>query len=303
MLSARGDVAFIHSLFLQCFLPPRSLPVNQTRYQVNHGKASLVVKAGELVKPGNLNEFEQREVPSGGKARLMIAYINDHAVRYRSPVIDMGKSLRHFMERNGIPIGGQNGKEIVRQAKNIAAAEIILGLWGEQKVTQENIKIAKSMSFWLEQDEHQHLLWQPEMTLSTDFYEALKEYKVPIDFRILSALQHNPRAMDVFMWFSYRLRTIPFKKPIDIPYASLHDVFGRNITFLRDFKIHFRKATVEALKYYKNADVELFKDFVRLKYSPSPVCPITFSSAIPKLSRKKKHSSQRKNETPLKTAC
>lgn len=265
----KGDISFNHSIFTQCFLPIKRLPKNENCYQVDHGNASLLLQAGKLVKPGNSLVWEARDVPSGAKARLLFSYINNQAIRTKSPIIDMGKSLREFMAVNGVPVCGSNAKEIVEQAKNIAAADIMLGIWGEGKTAQYQTKVAKSITFWIEKDPLQGALWQPTMTLSTDYVETLQEHKVPLDFRALVALQGNPRAMDLYCWLSYRLRNV--NNPVKIPYEALHEIFGRGIKNLRDFKINFKKAVIEACKYYPEARIALEKDYVTLYNSPSPI--------------------------------
>lgn len=269
LVISKGDILFTHSVFVQCFLPIRNLPNKEDFYKVRHGQVSLAIEAGRLVNPDNIDEWEKREVPSGAKARLLFSYINNQAIRTKSPVINMGKSLREFMEKNGVPIGGANAKEIVRQAKNIAAANIMLGVWGEQSTNQYQTKIAKNISFWIEKNPTQGTLWQPSMTLSDDYISTLKDHKTPLDFRALVALQNNPRAMDLYCWLSYRLRTI--NNPVKVPYEALHPIFGRGIQELKHFKIHFKKAMMEAYKYYPEARVALEKDYIILYKSPSPI--------------------------------
>lgn len=274
VIISRDDIAFTHSVFVQCFLPIRSLEKGRDFYEVSHGDVSLAIEAGRLIDPNNYRNWEKREVPSGAKARLLFAYINDRAIRTKSRFIDMGSSLRNFMERNGVPIGGKNGKAIVEQTKNIAAAEIMLGEWSETKVSQCQTKVARGLSFWLEKDSKQGTLWQPEMELSKDYMETLQGRKVPLDFRALVGLQASPRAMDAYCWLAYRLRSI--KVPVKIPYEALHPIFGQGIKQLKHFKEEFRKAVMEAHKFYPEARIELDKDYVTLGKSPPSVpadCP------------------------------
>jgi len=53
------DIAYVHSIFLQCFLPLRHTENNKKRWQVNNGNLSLLVKAGDLAKPNHPNEFAE----------------------------------------------------------------------------------------------------------------------------------------------------------------------------------------------------------------------------------------------------
>jgi len=267
----QDDLIFTHACFVQCFLPVRSLPKEQDFYKVRHGNASFAIQAGNLINPKNLDEWEKQEVPAGAKARLLFTYINDYAIRMKSSIIDMGKSLRNFMDKNGIPITGRNAKEITRQAKNIAACQLLIGVWGEKKATQSRRNVINDMTFWLGTDMRNKIVWDTTMSLSTDYMESLRQYKVPLDFRALVGLQANPRAMDIYCWLSYRLRTV--KTNVKIPYVALHPIFGQGIKQLKHFKIEFKNAVMEAYKFYPTARIEIRndKDYIVLKNSLSPI--------------------------------
>jgi hypothetical protein len=49
------------------------------------------MRAGELVKPGKLNEFKKCIVPAGPKARLLKGYINDYILRQKTPTVPLAK--------------------------------------------------------------------------------------------------------------------------------------------------------------------------------------------------------------------
>jgi len=119
-----SDVGYTHPVFLQCFLPTRHSVRNRQRWQTNCGRASLVIRAGELANPAKPNEYETCLVPAGPKARFVIAYVNDYIQRNDTPTVNMGDSLRAAMEKMNISVGGKNGKELTREVKNFAAAEI-----------------------------------------------------------------------------------------------------------------------------------------------------------------------------------
>jgi hypothetical protein len=201
-------------------------------------------------------------VPAGPKARLLFAYINDFAIRHNTRVVDLGRSLRAFMEKNRVAVGGPNGHELTRQLKNIAAARILLGVWGDVKVSTRQSRIASGIDFWLDRSSKQDTFWQPEMQLAPEYFEVLAAHRVPIYLPALVELQANPRAMDVFCWLTYRMRSVTF--PVKIPYAALHRVFGTNIKLLKHFKIEFRKAVIAAHHFYPVARVEFASDHLVL---------------------------------------
>ena len=263
----RDNLSFTHSIFVQCFLPLRPLTApNNQRWEVNHGSACLSIEAGRLADPGSPGQWEAGEVPAGPKARLLFAYINDFAIRHRTPVIDLGKSLRGFMERNGVPIGGPNGREVSRQLKNIASARIVLGIWSEARVSTRQSRVAARIDFWRHRNPGQGTFWEPELQLAPEYFDELRVHRVPVYFPALVKLQANPRAMDVFCWLVYRMRSVTF--PVKIPYAALHPVFGGGIKLLKHFKIEFRKALMVVSHSYPQARIELKEDHLILHRSP-----------------------------------
>ena len=58
------DVTYTHAVFAQCFLPIRRLPHGGKRYEVRHGRAALLITAGDLLNP-ETQQFVQMDVPSG----------------------------------------------------------------------------------------------------------------------------------------------------------------------------------------------------------------------------------------------
>src|SRR4051812_18095937 len=62
------DLAYTHSVFVQCFMPVRHNQKNRQRWQTDCGNASLVIRAGELVKPDSPRTFKECLVPAGPKA-------------------------------------------------------------------------------------------------------------------------------------------------------------------------------------------------------------------------------------------
>lgn len=252
---------YTHPVFCQCVLPIKALPKEVRHYRVEHGNASLMFEAGCFTDP-TTNKVLNQEVPSGSKARLLFSYIIDQAKRNDNPNIDMGNNLYNFMKSNKIPVGGKNAKEIVRQVRNIASADISLGISGETEThhfrANEQFKIAKRVSFWLSKDVTQPQLWEPTITLSDDFMSALSNNHTLIDIKPLIELQGSPRAMDMYMWLSYRIKKV--NRPVKISYEDLHNIFGLQTKALKKFKETFKESIKTALPYIPNADVDVETD-------------------------------------------
>ena len=221
-----SDIGYHHGIMMQCFLPQKRLPDNQTRYQTTHGRSSLVVRAGELADPDVEHRFVACAVPFGAKARIVMPFIVGYAVIRNTPVIDMGRSLRRFMESVNVPIGGRNGKAVTQQVNNIAAADFMLGEWGEEKISTKYRRVANEISFWLERKPDQLTFWNPEMVLSPEFFEAIQTRRVPVDMEHLIRLATSPRRMDLYCWLSYRLPNVLKGKGMPIPLKHLQPIFA-----------------------------------------------------------------------------
>jgi len=174
----------------------------------------------------------------------------------------MGTNLYRFMQKNNIPIGGKNRQEITRQVRNIAAGDISVGIWGETEThkfsSRNQFKIAKKVSFWIKKNPNEPQFWEPYLTLSDDFMTVLGNHCFLLDIEPLVLLQSNPRAMDMYMWISYRIASV--KHPVKISYSDLHSIFGAQTKRLNDFKTDFKKAVRQALPYISNAEIDMSTD-------------------------------------------
>ena len=267
------DIGYTHPVFLQCFLPTRHSAKNKQRWQTNCGRASLVIRAGELANPDKPNEYETCLIPAGPKARFVIAYVNDYIQRHDTPTVNMGDSLREAMQKMNISVGGKNGKERTREVKNFAAAEIGLGVWKDDQVHHHRALVADHMSFWLEKNPNQRTIWQPEMTVSREYHGAVREGNrlAPFYWPAMLALQHDTRAMDIHCFLTYRLRN-GLKRPVVLHAKVLHALFGQDIAALKKFWQSFNKSLIAAHKWYPQAQIEVKNDCIILKDSP-PLIP------------------------------
>ena len=187
--------------------------------------------------------------------------------------------MREGMEKLGVPIGGKNGDELVREMDNFAAAEIMLGVWEPTgNAHQEGGKVAKRHSFWIEKDPNQRTIWQPEMTVSEDYYEAVTQRDMtPFYWPALLKLAENPRAMDIHSFLTYRLHK-GLSRPVLLSRAVLHAMFGGGIKAQKQFWPEFKIALAVAHKEYSTARVQITTDSkgnetgIRLLNSP-PLIP------------------------------
>lgn len=279
------DIAYVHSIFMQCFLPLRHHASNRQFWQTDCGNVSMAIRAGILIKPNSPQTFKQCDTPAGPKARIFSTYVDDYAWREKTPHIDMGENLHKAMNQMGVKIGGKNSRELQREVENFAAAEVNLGLWlSDGSVHQEIAKIAKSLFFWIEKNPDQRTIWQPTMTLSHEYYASIatSHHIAPAYWPAIVGLQHNARAMDIHRFLTYRLRN-GLKRPLLLSTKALQLMFGRDIKETRHFWPHFLKALKAALQWYPTARVDPLKDRSGIRLYDSP--PLIPHHKIGRMSR------------------
>ena len=274
------DIGYYHGVMMQCFLPQKEMPLDQRDWKVHHGNASLVVRAGLIADRDNKGQFIDCALPSGAKARLIIPYIIGYAVQRNTREIDMGKSLRRFMEKVNIPISGQNGRALTREVQNVASADFVIGGWDEDKVTTKKARIAEELTFWLEKHPDQQSFWRPEMILDPRFFDAISERRVPVDMGHLVQLQRSPRRMDLYCWLSYRTPLIRRDKTVKIKLEHLQPIFAPDITSPKDFRKRFRADLNAIAAIYPDFQIEVERDMLILRKSPPPV-PANLAHLLP----------------------
>lgn len=265
------DIGYYHGVMMQCFLPQKEQPIERRSWQVNHGQAALMVQAGVIADREKVGTFTDCALPSGSKARLIIPYIIGYAVQRNTREIDMGRSLRRFMEKINVPISGQNGKALTREVQNVAAADFVIGGWEDDKVTTKKASIAEELTFWLEKNPNQQSFWRPEMILDPRFFDAISERRVPVDMGHLVQLQRSPRRMDLYCWLSYRTPLIRRDKAVKIKLEHLQPIFAPEIDTPKNFKAKFKGDLKAIAAIHPDFRIEIEGDMLILRKSQPPV--------------------------------
>ncbi len=278
------EITYSNTLFVQCFLPVNKPKSNS--WVVRHGKVGISIDAGRGV------DLERLQVPYGSYSRLILAYVNNQIVRAGSIgsacQIDLGESMRRFFRDNDIDYGGKQGKSLKDQLMNLSRARITFSFFRKsQKKVVDIPTIATTINFWLDQNEDQKMIWQPEMLVNREYAELIRKRSMPLDLRArLGLMKDSPRgaarAMDVYDWLTYRLPRVKDRTGVFIPFEGtngLHKIFGLEIKASKDFKKQFLTSLKLALKYYPDAVVSPEKKGLRLFVSP-PAVPYGSSKPI-----------------------
>ena len=265
------SITFQHTVLCQTSLPYR--PVRERQWLRRNGNILLLVKAGEVLAEDG-RTFKEVPLPHGSRARLVLMYLNREAVRQRSQLIEIDRSLTAFTKRliNRAP----NSRDIAvlkAQLGSLSVATVRLGLAGENRRFQINTQIVDGFDLWAPRNPNQECLWPSIVELNKPYFESLVEHAVPLDERAIGALQNSALALDVYAWFAQRLHRIKPGRAQFIPWPRVQEQFGAGYARLRDFRAFFLAQLRAVLTQYPEARVEADEKGLWLRHSPPPVPP------------------------------
>lgn len=272
------DIGITYSGFCLTAFPHKRLADDAPWEKKGRG-VTLLVEPGRLkVGQGPATLFG---VPYGARARMVLFYLQTQAIRTGSREVTLGRSMRDWMNRMGMPIGGESMRALRDQARRISACQIKF-FWtssdqGGRAFADgfERGAIIRSGLFFREhQDEgrSQGTLFEDTVTLDEAFYAALSKHPVPLQEAAIRQLSSQSLALDIYVWLSYRLHALGKATPIS--WASLHTQFGTGFKLQRQFRAYFLDALGAAAAAYPNARIEVGESGVTLHPSRPPIAKL-----------------------------
>jgi hypothetical protein len=233
---------------------------------------TLLVEPGRLkTGPGPAALFG---VPYGARARMILIYLQTQAIRTDSPNVRLGRSMRDWMGRMGIAVGGETARALRDQARRISACSIKF-FWtstddeGRASDGFERGSIIRSGLFFRDEGTTQESLFDDTVTLDDLFFQSLKKHPVPLSESSIRQLKDKSMALDIYVWLAYRLHALG--QPTSISWTSLHAQFGAGFKLLRQFKPHFLDAFAAAAAAYPDAKLDAGEGGITLYPSRPPV--------------------------------
>ena len=247
------EIAWLHTVWAQVGLP-RSRPrdaqgTDLKAFSRRSGGVALTIQAG-LGFDGT-----EHPIPYGAKPRLMLADICTSAVRSRSPIVDMGSSVREYLERLGLQVSaGATGSytQFKRQAQALAACRMQLQVnYSDRRLVYKGDPIREFEAWTADAAGQQGGLWPGTLRLDQEFYDALAEFGLPINLEAYRSLSQSPMAMDAYTWLAHRLWRIDGWA--DVRWEALHRDYGQEYAALPSFKQKFSRAIKAAQAAYPDS--------------------------------------------------
>lgn len=261
---------YIHSGWCQTALPHRRPQDDSAIWKLETDSMTLLVEPGVRLKadgsPGHVG------VPFGAIARLILIYLQSEALRTGSRDIQLGRSLRDFLGRLGVSVGGKTTKLVREQADRISRCRLSFHFTrnGTTVLVNQNIvDIAMFVDDPANSAMGQGDLFVETARLSESFFHQLRQHAVPLDEAAIRHIRNSSMALDVYCWLAYRLHSLQDDKMVS--WGALATQFGAGIRLRKHFKAAFTENLQLAQAVYRDARVTLTPDGLLLQPSPPPV--------------------------------
>lgn len=267
-------LSFVYSGWAQCALPHKRL-ASDAPWSIAAERMSLMVEPGRRpigeASQGS-QDYEWVGVPFGAHARLILLFLQTEALRTGSREIELGGSLREWLGRIGLTVGGMTGRSVRDQAERISRCKLTFHLsTGARSAGLVNQTIVDRALFIDEGDKRQGRLNLETAKLSEGFFEQLRRHPVPLEEAAIKALNNNAPALDVYIWLAYRLHSLNSDRLLS--WQALKGQFGTGFKELYHFKPRFVGSLALATAVYPDAKLDVTEHGVVLKPSRPPVAP------------------------------
>jgi hypothetical protein len=263
----RQQIGISYSGFCLTSLPHKKLPDDQIWQRRGH-RVTLLVEPGTM-RSGN--SVVRYGVPFGSRARMILLYLQTQAIRTGSREIELGKSMRSWMERMGIAVGGETTRALKEQATRISACSLKFFWDGEEAESwARGAIVSAGLRFRDAGDQHHNSQpWDDRVVLDETFWRALRDHPVPLQEAAIRELAHRSLALDVYIWLAWRCHEL--KGPVDISWLALNAQFNTTGRPLKHFKPLFADALRAATAAYPECRLEVEERGVTLHPSRPPV--------------------------------
>ncbi len=272
----KGRIGYSYSGLCLTSLPHRKLADDEP-WQRTVGPLTLLVEPGRARREDGSLHFAG--VPYGARARLILIYLQTQAILTQSREVSLGRSMREWMGRMGISIGGETAAGLREQARRITHCSMQF-FWvtgGDRSATVTGKRnIINTGLFFHDRGRgapRQDSLFEDRVLLDADFFDQLRRHPVPILDAAIQQLKDSSAALDIYVWLAYRLHHLDRRTAIG--WRDLHQQFGGTYRNIWQWKPRFLQSLAEAVAAYPEAEVDVEEDHILLHPSPPPVKKIS----------------------------
>jgi hypothetical protein len=269
MADEKQSIGISYTGFCLTSLPHKKLADDQVWEKKGH-RVTLMVEPGRMKSKGKTTLYG---VPFGARARMILLYLQTQAVRTGNREVELGRSMRAWLERMGITYGGETAKALREQATRISACSLKFFWeddsngsegWAAGRIVNSGLRFHSAVGH-----SSQESLWEDRVELDETFYRALCEHPVPLQEAAIRQLRDRSMSLDLYVWLAWRLHILERHTPVS--WAALYGQFGEAYRELRHFKPRFTEALAAAVAAYPEAKVEVGDAGITLHPSKPPI--------------------------------
>lgn len=231
-------------------LPHKKLSDDEVWERTGHN-VTLMIEPGSMKRGDKTIKYG---VPYGSRARMILLYLQTEAVKTGSREIALGRSMRDWMERMNVPVGGETATALKEQAARISACSLKFFWKGEDSNGWARGGIVSSGLQFSIRDERQEGLWDDRVVLDEIFWKALRDHPVPLQEVAIRQLAHRSLALDIYVWLAWRCHSLT--NPVSISWVALNGQFGVAGRQLKHFKPMFVEALRAASAAYPGSRID-----------------------------------------------
>ena len=261
-----AGIAFLYSGWCQAALPHRKLS-DEEGWQIESERVIMVVEPG--MRPGPAGKPVPVGVPYGSRARLILLYLQSEALRTNNREIELGGSLRAWLSKLQISVGGKSVDAVREQAERISRCRLTFQIRHGSTTGLINQNIVDSAIFLDDTPDARGQVFVEKAKLSECFYEQLKKHPVPLEAAAIRAVSNNSMALDLYAWLAYRLHSLSSARSVS--WRALRPQFGAGFNRMDNFRARFLDNLRLALAIYPAARVSVEEAGLILHPSRPPV--------------------------------
>ena len=225
-----------------------------------------------LLESGRDRQGNAVGLPYGSHARFILLFLQSEAVRSKSREIELGRSMKAWLDLMGLSLGGKTYRLVGEQSRRISHCRLqfFADRRGQELMSHGGFVDGSISMTGVLGD--QPSLWQDKVVLNEAFYRALREHPVPLSESALRAIGPRSMVIDVYIWLAYRLHSL--RRATDIGWAALYAQFGSGFARLRAFRQHFIESLELAIAVYPDANVSVEERGITIRPSRPAIAKV-----------------------------
>ena len=263
----------------------------------SNGHYTLSIQPG--YKKNAEGQMECVGYPSGTIPRLLLLFLNTEVVKKQGRTVVLGRDLRTFMRKIGLKPetgGGKRGDaaRLKDQMNRLFRSTISFEYSEPNRDSFVNLRIAEAATiFWTPHSDDQPALWESEVKLSQEFYEALLHNPVPIVPEAIAELKGSALALDLYVWASWMsYRAQRQGRGFSVAWEQMRAQFGSGYGDAKNFKRKAKKFLHRIALVYPELRLNFGRGCLRIE-----------SYSLPAVSTKQAKAKRKRNSSRPRAGC